>query len=186
MNDDDLRDLREFQEELLKAESSQWQPECVSEAFFSEPGPFVLTMQAWIDLERMKSPFLFAQLPDAEDALEKFEMAFRAFGYRETMPENCDAEELLLLGQMMISSICSAFAMARRLEPPEGSKLAAGENGLGNWLPLLACMKSQLGFTVDDALALPVAKAYALVVAHRCNEGWRVAGETYANRDVPC
>lgn len=185
MNDNDLRDLQEFQEELLEAERSPWQPGCVSEAFFSEQSPFVLTMQVWTDLEKMKSPFLLAQLPDAENAIEKFEEAFRAFGHWETKPENCDPEELILLGRMMIRSICNAFAMRLRLEPPEGCKSVTGNNGLGNFLPLLACLTSQLGLSVSDALALPVARAYALVAAHRCNEGWSVSGETYANMDVP-
>ena len=42
------------------------------------------------------------------------------------------------------------------------SSAAGADNGLGDWLPVLACLKSQLGFSLAEARTLPVAQAFAL------------------------
>jgi hypothetical protein len=82
--------------------------------------------------------------------------------------------------------ITKAFAMRVDLAPPEGCKAAGNESsGMGGWVSLLACLKSQLGFSLSEALSLNVGKAFALIAAHRSNGGWSVAGETYAQRDIP-
>ena len=182
----DEQDLREMQAELVSAERSPWQPRCVARAFRSQEESFVFTMQAWIDLDAAASPFLLGQLPEAEDALAQFEVAFAAFGHQGTTPEACEPEELILLGRKMLAEIGRGFAMRLHLAPPEGCKLAGGsDNGLGDWLPILACLKSQIGFSLAEALSLTVGQAFALIAAHRCNEGWGIAGETYAQRDIP-
>ncbi len=191
---EDEQDLRAMQAELLAAEQSAWEPRCVARAFGSgkwEAGSgkvFVFTMQVWIDLEAVESPFLLGRLPEAEVALEQFEEAFRAFGHEGTTPEACDGEELVLLGRKMLVVIGREFAMRVRLSPPEGYRNCGSRNadcGMGDWLPIVACLKTQLGFGLAEALALPVGQAFALIAAHRCNEGWGVAGETYVLRDVP-
>ena len=182
----DEQDLREMQAELVAATRSPWQPRCVARAFRTSEAAFVFTVQAWIDLDSCASPFLLGQLPEAEVALAQFEVAFEAFGHQGTTPEACEPEELILLGQKMLLEIGRGFAMRLQLAPPEGCKLAGGsDNGLGEWLPILACLKSQIGFSLAEALSLTVGQAFALIAAHRCNEGWGVAGETYAQRDVP-
>lgn len=173
-----------MQASLVAAERSPWEPRCVARAFRVAEDPFAFTMQAWIDLDAAASPFLLGELPEAEEALEQFAVAFAAFGHVATTPEACDGEELVLLGRKMVRAIKWGFAMRLRLAPPEGCKASGVDNGMGDWLPVLACLKSQLGFSMGEALALPVGQAFALVAAHRINEGWSVAGETYAQRDV--
>lgn len=185
MTAQDEQDLRELQAELVQADQSLWEPACVAAAFCTTDAPFVLTMQGWIDLEAAESPFLLGSLPDAEVALDHFRLAFAAFGHERTTPEECDPEELVALGRMMLRAISAGFSMRARLAPPDGCKMVSGDNGLGEWLPIVACLKSQLGFSLTEAMALPVAQAFALVAAHRCNEGWSVCGETYRMRNVP-
>ena len=183
MTSQDEQDLREMQAELVAAATSPWEPSCVAMAFRTADSPFVLTMQAWIDLEAAQSPFLLGKLPEAEEALAHFELAFEVFGHMESTPEACTPEELILIGRKMQRAIARGFSTRVKLAPPEGSKLAGVDNGMGEWLPLLACLKSQLGFSLAEALALRVDQAFALIAAHRINEGWQVAGETYAQRE---
>jgi hypothetical protein len=186
MTKEDEHDLRELQAELVGVEQSPWEPACVARAFCSAAAavPFVFTLQVWIDLDAAGSPFLLGQMPAAEEAIPRFEEAFLAFGHELTTPEACEPEELILLGEKMLRAIAEGFAMRVKLDPPEGFKAAAGDNGMGDWLPMLACLKSQLGFTLAEARALPVGQAFALIAAHRCNEGWSVNSEKYSTRDV--
>jgi hypothetical protein len=186
MTAEDEQDLRELQAELVSAEQSPWQPRCVARAFRSAAPeePFVFTMQTWIELDAVQSPFLHGRLPEAEDELwAKFEEAFAAFGFDGTTPEKCSGEDLVLIGRKIIRAITHGFSTKLELVPLERSRQSP-ENGLGGWLPVMACLKAQLGFLWAEAKALPVAQAYALIAAHRCNEGREVAGETYALRDV--
>ena len=169
MTSQDEQDLREMQAELVAAATSPWEPSCVAMAFRTADSPFVLTMQAWIDLEAAQSPFLLGKLPEAEEALAHFELAFEVFGHMESTPEACTPEELILIGRKMQRAISRGFSTRVKLAPPEGSKLAG--------------LKSQLGFSLAEALALRVDQAFALIAAHRINEGWQVAGETYAQRE---
>jgi len=184
MTESDENDLREMQAELAGAESSLWEPRCVARAFRSDDDPFVFTMQTWIDLDAVQSPFLIYRQPEAEEAIEKFRDAFAAFGHRSTTPEACEPEELLALGEKMIRKIREGFSMRVRLAPPDGQREVVGGNGIGNWLAIMGCLKSQMGFSLAESLTLPVGQAYAFITAHRCNEGRTVTGETYELRDV--
>lgn len=179
-------DLRSLQRELAEAEVSPWEPRCVAGAFQRlAPERFVLTMQAWIDLEAVRSPFLLGQMPVADAAMDAFSVALAAFGYRETTPEQCEPEELLVLGGAMVRAVGRAFAMGVRMMPPGGwGDGATQPHGMGRWLPLLACLVGQMHMRPQDALALPVGQVLALVAAHRANEGWTVAGEPYALRST--
>lgn len=186
MNPQDEQDLRELQAELVAAERSPWQPRCVSRAFRRAAAgeAFVFTMQAWIDLDAARSPFVLGRLPDAEELFPRMEEAFRAFGHPMPTLEKCDGDELFAIAQMIRRSVTEAFSMRVKLEPPEGRKAKGNDDGMGDWLPVLACLKTQMGFTLSEALLLPVGQAFALLAGHRCNEGWRVAGETYEQRDI--
>ena len=185
MSGQDDQDLRELQAELLDVERSPWQPRCVARAFRTSEDPLVFTMQAWLDLDAVASPFLLEEMPEDGDYLAQYEVAFAAFGHVTTTPEACEPAELVLLGQKMIRAIVLGFSMRVKLSPPEGRKSSGADNGLGDWLPVLACLKSQLGFSLSEALALPVGQAFALIAGHRCNEGWSVAAGNYAQRDLP-
>lgn len=186
MTAEDEQDLRELQAEIVSAERSPWQPRCVARAFRSAAAgeSFVLTMQAWIDLDAAQSPFLLGRLPEAEDdVIERFRQALAIFGHTAAVPEKCEPDELVALGGKMLRAIDGAFAMRVRLQPPEGATLA-DDPGMGDWLTILRFLKAQMGFPMWEALALPVAQAFALIVSQRTFEGWNLAGESYASRDI--
>lgn len=185
MNAQDEQDLRDLQAELLEAERSPWQPRCVALAFREHAGAFVFTMQVWIDLSAVRSPFLLGTLPDPDedDVLERFREAFAAFGHASADLEKLDGDELALLGHKMVRTIREAFAMRVNLLPPEGAKVQENP-GTGEWLTILRFLKAQMGFSLAEALSAPVAQAFALIVSQRTFEGWTLADETYAFRDV--
>lgn len=186
MTEQDANDLRALGMELAEAARSPWEPRCVAAAFSRHAGPWVFRMQTWVDLEAVQSPFLLGEMPEAEEALYHFRKAFEAFGYEGTTPEECDAEGLLLLGARMVQAISNGFAMRVPVAPAERDMAStSSDEGLGEFLPILACLVTQMGFRLDDALQLPVGRAFALIVAHRVNQGWRVTGESYATRDIP-
>ncbi|GEM_PF-7055564 len=187
--------LQSLSKDLAGAEQSPWEPRCVARAFHRGLGEhaFVFTMQTWIDLDFAKSPFLQGELPTARNEspeelrrlLGEYETAFRAFEHVST-PAICTADELIQFGRKMIGAIERGFAMKLKMEPPEGFEAAAttSRDGFGDFLPVLACLKSQLHFSLAEALALPVKQALALIAAHRRNQNWRPAGDTYASRDI--
>ncbi len=185
LTEQEQQELREFGAELAANARSPWEPRCVARAFRSRDEAFVFTMQVWIDLDAAASPFLQLQLPEAEEAVDAFAAAFRAFGHYETDPATCEPEDLVTIGQRIVRVIAEGFGMRLRLNPPEGCKTVAAQNGLGDWLPVLACLKTQMSFGLLEAKMTPVGEAFALIAAHRCNEGWSVAEETYADRDIP-
>lgn len=186
-DDPELEGLRQLQQQLVGMTASAWQPRCVARAFHTGlwENPFVFTMGTWIDLDFVESPFLQGRLPEAETALVAFEQAFAAFGHTETTPANCTPHQLVLLGNKMIQSIKEGFAMGVRMNPPKGNASDSGNNGFGDWLSIMACLKVQLQFSIEGAYALPVGRAFALIAAHRGNEGWTTASEPYALRSQP-
>lgn len=186
MTPEETAQLRELGEELSGAAHSPWEPRAVAEAFRRDDEEvFVLTMQAWIDLDAARSPILQGDLPEPDGAvLEHYAAAFAAFGYTAATPGACEAEELILLGQKMIAAVREGFSMALRMTPPGGAGTSPDRGGFGTWLPLLACLKTQLGFSLTEAMSVPVKQAFALIAAHRANEGWTVAGEPYQYREV--
>jgi hypothetical protein len=184
--------LRELQAQLAGTAQSPWQPRCVAEAFRSPAisHAFVFTMQAWIDLDAVQSPFLLEELPDPDlgegAIITAFEEAFAAFGHTGTTPAECAPFQLMLLGKSMIRVIRQGFAMRLRMNPPKGFESAGADDGFGDWLPVMACLKAQLYFGWDEALALQVERALAVVNAHRRNEGWTPAETPYALRNADC
>ncbi|MGA3169470.1 MAG: hypothetical protein ABSE62_00500 [Chthoniobacteraceae bacterium] len=188
--EDGLAGLRELQAQLAGTAQSPWQPRCVARAFRTPAAShaFVFTMQAWIDLDAVQSPFLLEELPDPdlghEAIIRAFEEAFAAFGHTSTTPAECAPFELALLGKSMIRVIRQGFAMRLRMNPPKGMESGGGDDGFGDWLPVMACLKAQLYFGWEEALAMHVERALAVVNAHRRNEGWTPAETPYALRDV--
>lgn len=183
----DEQDLRELQAEILAEETSPWEPPVVARAFVraSEAETFVFRMQTWIELSAVGSPFLLLRLPTAEEAvIGHFRAALAAFGHHDTRPEDCEPEELVALGNKIVRAIRAGFAMRLRLLPPEGKELAE-DPGCGQWLSTMRFLKAQMGFALWEAQELPVAQAFALIVAQRTFEGWRVADQTYAMQEVP-
>jgi len=181
MTAEEEQNLRALGADLAGAEQSPWQPRVVCRAFARVPGALVLTMQGWIDLEAARSPLLEGSLPDADDADGQLTRAVDAFGLGPLVAEPGERDLLVVA---MLDAVFAAFEtrLAMRAPGPESSPLAPG--GFGAWLPVLACLIAQLGMSRPDALATPVAQAFALIAAHRHNQGWHVTEATYAQRDI--
>jgi len=186
--DDRLQELRELQAQLAGTGESPWQPRCVARAFQTPDieHPFVFTMQAWIDLDAAESPFLLGELPDPDlgenGIMRVYRTAFTAFGCTEERLAECNPQDLIFIGQSMIRAINRGFSMRLKMNPPKGFESASGDDGFGDWLPVMACLKAQLYFGWGEASAMPVERALALMNTHRRNEGWTPAETPYAMR----
>ena len=179
-------DLQALGADLAAAEASRWEPRCVAHAFARRPGALVFTMQGWIDLDYVQSPLLEGRLPDYDaDPVEwerQMEAAVDAFdlGCMELT-----AEEWAETGICMLDAIADAFAMSMGMVNPAADLGgASAPSGFGQWLPILACLISQIGMSRLEALATPVGQALALIAAHRSNQGWEPMGATYAQREA--
>jgi len=173
--------LRALQADLAQAEQGKWEPRCVCDAFATNNGGLVLTMQGWIDLEAVKSPLLYYQLPDGEDTVAQLSAAVDAF--RCGPLEKVKPESAVALGNAMIEAVREAFSLQIAMDPP-GKSQSRPPGGFGRWLPIFACLIGQLKMSRFDALATPVKQAFGLIAAHRHNQGWLPATATYAQRDA--
>jgi hypothetical protein len=175
---DDLSDLRAMSADLSAAMNGPWEPRCIARAFAARDGVMVFRMQTWIDLDAIKSPLLDLQMPPF---VEEVGAALNAFNYKIT--EELKAGEARVLAQMMLDAVREAFEMICPMLPPEGS-IQHALDGFGQWLPIIACLVTQCRLSMAEARSLPVGEAFPLIAAMRRNEGWSVAGVTYAYRDI--
>lgn len=170
-------DLAAFSEELAGQASSPWQPACVAQAWSQAGRRVGFTMQAWIELERLRSPILLGELPDELTALEA---AANVFGLSVDGMQPADA---IALGQALISAVQLAWSMRLKMQP--ANPAAHADQGFGDWLPLLACLVSQAGLSLHEARSMEVAQAFSFLAAMRHNESWNlVGGEPYNLRDI--
>jgi len=181
MTEAEEQGLRELGNDLAAALQSEWEPRCISRTFRTPaPDALVLTMQGAIDLEDARSPLLQGRLPET---VEQLRAAFDAFGRLELDPTALFPDAALHLALLMRDAVVESFAMALPMREL-GAASATSDDGFGRWLPLLACLVTQCGLSMEEALALPVGRAFALVAAMRRNDGWEVAGTSYALREV--
>lgn len=176
--DRQLDELNELSKNAAGALQSAWEPRCIARAFASPlAGSLALTMQGWIDLEAVRSPLLAGRDPETTADLA---VAFAAFGldYEDTPPE----EAVLIVGAMK-RAIGEAFAAPLPMRQPEAQP-PREDGGFGSFAPVLACLVFQAGMAPRIALNLDVAQAFILIATHRYNQGWEVAGEPYAVRDL--
>lgn len=169
--------LHELGSEVAAALHSPWEPRCVARAFASG-APLALTMQQWIDLDHARSPLLQDALPATAEELTVAAEIF-ALDVAEFSPQ-----EAADVAELMLRAVRAAFALALPMRDPGAEKVATEDDGFGTWLPLWAALVTQCGLAPDAALALRVDRAYALLTAHRRNQGWEPAGEPYALRDL--
>jgi len=180
---EEMAALRALSEELANAETSPWQPRCICDAFAPNDGNFpaprfVLTMERWIALERVKSPVLARRLPDTTEELEQ---ALRAFGYMG--PSELEIHEWTLLAEEMVTAIEKGFSTVLAMRPKDDE--GQGERGgFGAWAPLFTCLVTQAGLTPAIAMAMPVEQANILLATMRWNQGWEEVGTPYAIRDL--
>lgn len=171
--------LRQFGDELSEALNSKWQPLCIAAAFrTAPPGTLHLTLQGWIDLDFVRSPLLLGDIPEDLPGLQ---IALDAFGIMELDPFALTSEESLALAKQCREAVQRAFSTCLSMKPVEADSNCT-PNGMGDWLPLYACLVTQCGVSPKDALELRVDRAYALIAGMRRNEGWQNAGTPYALR----
>lgn len=142
-------------------------------------GQVVLTMQGWIDLDAARSPLLLGRLPGTEEDLAAAFAVFLPGGLKTST-----GTEVFTLSEIMRDEVRDAFAAALPMQPENAAADDEGDDGFGDFAPLLACLISQCGLSAAEAMALPVAQAFVLIASHRRNQGWKVAGKKYAFRDL--
>lgn len=179
MTPEEKAQLLEMGQDLTDAQTSPWEPLCLARAFATPAdGTLVLTMQRWIDLEALRSPVLQGGFPetieDCADAAAVFDLSL----------DGLSADDCARVGQAIARACVNAFAMALKMEHPEGSASLKGDDGFGTWLPLWSFLVGECRMSPGDANALRVEQAYALLAGKRRNDGWIVAGTPYAMRDV--
>lgn len=177
---EDEAELLAASADLAGAVAGPWQPACIARAF-ATPLPCTrhLTMQQWIDLDALRSPFLRGEMPADVDA---FLAAAEAMHLN--VSEHTSPEDIADLHSVILRACAKAFATALPMRRPgaTGSHDAAG---FGDWLPLYACLVAEIGLDPDRALELRVDRALALIAGLRHNQGCEVAGTPYALRELP-
>jgi hypothetical protein len=178
MTEAEEQELRAMGGDIAGAMQSQDEPLCVARAFATpKPGAVVFTMQAWIDLELIRSPLLRGELPESANELQAAALLFGM----DT--EELTGEELVDLGRAIIRAIQDGFSMALSVQPT-GEIDESPSAPIGNWLRIFSCLVTQCRLSDERALAIQVGRAYALIAGMRCNQGWRVTGTPYALREI--
>ena len=172
--DAEIEELRALQQEIAGAVTSAWEPRCIANAFASQGlGDVVMTMQNWIDLERVKSPILVGLPLETDDDLRK---AAEIFG----IPIDGDTDEVAHIAMAMERAAREAFAMSLKMRQPNAVEMSGGD-GFGTWLPTMAFL-TEGRMSWAEAAAFDVRRAFAVMAATRRNQGWDVAGVPYALR----
>ncbi|HEX8312959.1 MAG TPA: hypothetical protein VF614_16665 [Chthoniobacteraceae bacterium] len=170
-------ELQALSEEIATHEQSRWQPACIARAFATPgDGEVAFTMQAWIDLERMRSPLLHGEMPETA---EEFAAAAAVF---DLDISDLDAEEIADLGQALRRAIAEGFAMGLPMTPAEEGQPAAP--GFGDWLPTWTALLVECHIAPSEARRMKVGEALATLAGLRRLQGWQVAGVPYALRDL--
>lgn len=175
-------DLQAMGRELSERVQSPWEPACLARAFRRERHEEMhLTMQGWIDLEDARSPLLQGALP--EDAAQ-LDDAIRAFQFYSFRGEELSPDAAVEMAAQMRDAVRAAFSTAMPMRDPAATAETSPDDGFGRWLPIFACLVVQCGLDENAALMMRVDRAFALVAAHRRNQGWEPAGTPYALRDI--
>lgn len=181
MTEVEEQQLRELGEDLAGAQQSPWEPGTIARAWATPAAnALALTMQGWIDLSAIRSPILLGEAPSGR---EEILQTARAFGlnYAETL----SGAEAAHLVNALLRAVDEAFAAALPMRPEQptvGSN--ADADGFGTWMLISAALITQCGLEPFAALALRVDQAFTLLAAHRRNQGWEVAGVSYALKDA--
>lgn len=156
-----------------------------------------LTFRGWLELARARSPWISGEWETLDD-----ERAVLAVAEGVKVLAGADTPAAAIAGRLAAGGLPAlleaADAVARRMREAWGTAVAmrhpddkggarGGDDGdgFGRWLPVFAAVVTQLGTGWRAALDTPVNVALALLAGARRNEGWRVTGERYADRDLP-
>ena len=178
MSAEEEQELRALSEEIANVSSSRWEPRCIARTFASRlEGHVVFTMQAWIDLEAIRSPIL-----TDDDFTDPEQITHAGAAFDLIINEKVPAHEAVLLIESMREAISAAFSMSLPMRHPD-MKAEAPSDGFGGWLPLMAFLEAECGKSRAEARSYPVGEALALMATTRRNQGWREAGQPYAQRE---
>ena len=174
-----IAQLQSLGRDLAGAEQSPWEPTCVARAFATPPaGALRFTMQAWIDLDALRSPILQFQPPTLDDLARVLTLLGATGEFTLTAAE---AGEIAVRATEVVEA---AFRMALPMTKPGAEK--GTNHGFGYWLPVLARLIAEARCSLREALAMEVGQAFALLAALDYLDGCHPAGCTnYARRDVP-
>ena len=159
-----------------------WQPRVIAEAFGTQaPGTLpAITMQGWIDLDRVRSPFIAGtELTDADREIAEALRALRPERLEAWLGLIEDARAAVEVELEIRAIMAEAFSTALEMEPEEGGMTRAAD-GMGWWIVVYAALVSRM--PSQEALALPVKQANAILAGWRRNEGWMVKGVRYCDR----
>jgi hypothetical protein len=181
MKDEDaqLEELCELSNASAEALQSPWEPLVVALAF-STPGRHErhLTMQQWIDLHAIRSPYLHGERPDERGFFAAAEILQLNVG------SGTSAEDRAHLQNVILGACTRAFYTVQKMRAEKAQAGSYEEDGFGTWLPLYACLVAELGLTPETALALRVDRAFALIAGLRHNQGQRAVGVPYGLREL--
>lgn len=179
--DAELDELVRVSEQAAATLRSPWEPPCIARTFTSkQTRTFTLTMQGWIDLSAIRSPLLQDERP--ANAAE-FYAALGAFDAEEKEGCQLTPEQAAVMADEMLAAVREAFSMALRMHQPNSTP-DEEPDGFGDWLIVWSALIVQCGCSRVEALNFPVGQAFALIAAMRRNQGWEVAGEPYALREM--
>lgn len=187
----------------------RWEPAPVAAAFDTRPIVAAgweipaLTFRGWLDLDRARSFLLSGEDigTDADALLDQVAAALDAFRARPVAGHDPGAstETLLLtvtppagiatLVAALVAQCQAAFATGIEMEPPPVPKGVTrmerrGDDGLGNWLPLVSILMVEYTMPLDRVLDLPVAQGLALLAGVRCSQGWSFPGGGYRRAEL--
>lgn len=188
---EEIKDLDDASERLAAARSrSGVTPRTVVRAFSQEGALPAVTFRMWMTLESLESPFTGG----GKEGERKIECLAEALGVvlgwdvmLEELMEIFEPEMCATLWKRLDTHISGAFAPMLRMQPPGTSHPpgARGDsNGIGWWASLLAGLMEAFSLSLDEALDTPIAQAFVLIAAQRHNNGWKVSGPTWADKET--
>jgi hypothetical protein len=181
--------LRNVSRGIAGAMREPWEPKAISHAFarrdhMPEARPR-LTMQGWIDLDAAESPFLVGENPQFVDLV----FALETLGWKAELAEARGDEVTAVRAAEITEQIWMTMQESRSTvvamsAPEQRSGLSDGDDGFGEWGPVMACLLNELHFDYITALGLDRSKAMALMACLRCNQGWKTRGDNYRLREA--
>jgi len=190
----DITRLKQLSDRIAAAQATPWQPSVVVQTVMGRVhtiagrwhrGP--LTMEKWLDLDEIRSPFISRQFADdpSERAAEVL-MTLRVLVEKEIETtaffKDCAAhnEELA----RVIADIDGLFAEADSTivaMKMDGVKDSMYRHGFGWWAILYGFLCERFGRL--GALATTVQEAWMLYALHLNAHGFKVQGASYEQRD---
>jgi len=184
------KQLRALSDKLTAAQSQPWQPSVVlrtmeARGYQVEDWPIpAITMQTWLALERIKSPFISGEFAhDRAAYVAEVLMALRVLSgcnIDATVFFDTCAAAIDDVAAIIKTAVADANATMLDMRPPL-EKGTPYRDGFGWWAPLYGYLRRSM--TRAEALATPLAEAWMLWAVYLRDHGYREVGTTYAQRD---